>query len=542
MSDPHHESAVLDIPEAIVLPGRRWSPKLVWIIPIVAVLIGGWLAVKAIVDRGPTASISFKTAEGLEAGKTKIKYKNVEIGEVTQVALSKDLRHAIATVQLVKGAAPYLVEDTRFWIVRPRISGGQVTGLGTLFTGAYIGVDIGQSPQAQTHFVGLETPPLVTGDEPGRQFILRGKDLGSLEIGSPVYFRREQVGRVLAHELDRDGAGVIVRIFVDAPSDRYVTTNTRFWSASGIDVVADSTGVKVHTQSMVSLLLGGLAFETPDSPAAQPADDQAVFPLFADRTQAMKLPDLEAFRFTLYFSQSLRGLPIGATVDLSGVTIGEVASIGAEYDPGTKAIRRPIEIVVYPDRLWSLSREHVSKPAPKERIDRLVEAGFRAQLREGSLFTHQLYVALDFFPDAPKAQVDWTKTPPVLPTVAAGGLHELELTVANIAKKIEKMPLDQIGTDLHQALQSLNGTLHTVNVMVKRFDTEITPAASQALKESRQMLKNTEQTFASDAPLQQDLRDALRGLSRASQSVHVLGDYLERHPESILLGKKRDER
>jgi len=541
MADGRHESVVLDIPEAIARPRRRWSPQLVWIIPIVAALIGGWLAVKAIMDRGPTASISFKTAEGLEAGKTKIKYKNVDVGQVTQVTLSKDLRHAVATVQLVKGAEPYLVEDTQFWIVRPRIAGGQVTGLGTLFAGSYIGSDIGQSTHAQTHFVGLENPPLVTGGEPGRQFVLRGKELGSLEIGSPVYFRREEVGRVLAHQLDRDGTGVIVRIFVEAPSDRYVTTNTRFWNASGIDVVADSTGVKVHTQSVVSLLLGGLAFETPDSPLAQPADDQTVFPLFADRTQAMKLPDLEGDRFTLYFTQSLRGLSMGATVDFSGVAIGEVTSIGAEYDSAARAVRFPVEIVVYPDRLWALSRERVNKPESKERVEGLVEAGFRAQLREASLLTHQLYVAVDFFPDASKAQVDWTKTPPVLPTVP-GGLQELEQTVANIAKKIDKMPLEQIGTDLHQTLRSLDGTLHTINAMVKRVDTDITPMARQALTESQQMFKTTEQALAADAPLQQDLREALRGLSRASQSLRQLGDYLERHPEAILRGKKRDER
>jgi len=538
MPDIRHESVVLDIPEAIAVPRSRWPLKLVWIIPFVAALIGGWLAVKAIVDRGPTASISFRSAEGLEAGKTKIKYKNVDVGQVTQVTLSRDLRHAIATVQFVKAAEPYLVEDTRFWIVRPRFTGGQITGLGTLLTGSYIGVDIGQSTQAKTEFIGLETPPVFEADEPGRQFVLRGQELGSLEIGSPVYFRREQVGRVLAHELTGDGTGVVVRIFVNAPSDRYVNANTRFWNASGIDIVADTSGFKVHTQSIVSLLLGGIAFETPDSTVAQPVDDQTVFPLFSDRSQALKLPDLETIRFTLYFSQSLRGLSVGAPVDISGVQFGEVTFIGVEYDLAAKALRFPVEVSIYPDRLWALSR--ASKPPSTERrarIDGLIESGLRAQLREGSLVSGQRYVAVDFFPDAQKAQVDWTKTPPVFPTVP-GGLQDLELTVANIARKIDKMPLDQIGVELHQTLRSLNGTLHTVNAMVKRVDTEITPAARQTLEESRQMFQSTRQAVAPDAPLQHDLRDALRELSKASQSVRLLGDYLERHPESILRGKK----
>jgi len=528
-----------DVPVADVIHQRRWSLPLVWLIPLVAALAGGWLAVKAVMDRGPTAAISFKTAEGLEAGKTKIKYKNIDVGEVTQVIVSEDLHHAVAKVQLDKRAAPYLVDDTRFWIVRPRFSGGQITGLGTLFTGSYIGVDIGQSTHHQTEFIGLETPPVVEGDEPGRQFVLHGRDLGSVEIGSPVYFRREQVGRVLAHALDRDGTGVTVRIFIDAPSDRYVNSNTRFWNASGVDITADTTGFKVHTQSIVSLLFGGIAFETPDSTMAQPVDEKTVFPLFTDQRQAMKLPDLESDRFTLYFLQSLRGLSVGAPVDISGVPIGEVISIGVESSSTVKALRFPVEVAIYPDRLWALARPG-SKPSSadrKSRIDGLVESGLRAQLREGSLLSGQLYIALDFFPDAPKAEVDWTKTPPVWPSVP-GGFQDLELTVASIAKKIDKMQLDQIGTDLHQTLRSLTETLHTVNVMVKRVDSDITPAARETLDESRQMFKTTRQAFADDAPLQHDLRTALRDLSRASQSVRLLGDYLERHPESLLRGKK----
>ena len=539
MPDIRHESVVLDIPEAIAVPRSRWPLQLVWVIPFVAVLIGGWLAVKAFVDRGPTASIRFRTAEGLEAGKTKIKFKNVDVGTVTQVTLSKDLRHAIATVQLVKGTAPYLVEDTRFWIVRPRVSGGQISGLGTLFTGSYIGVDIGTSSQQQTEFIGIEGPPVVEQDEPGRHFILRGQELGSVESGSPVYFRREQVGRVLSHQLDPDGSGVIVRIFVEAPSDRYVNSNTRFWNASGIDIVADTTGFKVHTQSIVSLLLGGIAFETPDSTVAQPVDDQTVFPLFSDRSQAMKLPDLETVRFTLYFLQSLRGLSVGAPVDLSGVPIGEVMSIGVEPNPAARALRFPVEIAIYPDRLWSLSR---ARPKPssedrRSRVDGLIESGLRAQLREGSLLSGQLYIALDFFANAPKAQVDWTKTPPVWPTVA-GGFQDLELTLASIAKKVDKMQLDRIGTDLHQTLRSLNGTLHSINVMVKRVDSDITPMAHQAMDESRQMFKTAQQALAEDSPLQHDVRNVLKDLGKASQSVRLLGDYLERHPESILRGKR----
>ena len=537
------DPGISDIPEAVVEQKRGWTVSLVWLIPAVAVVIGGWLAVKAIQDRGPTITITFKTAEGLEADKTKIKYKNVDVGVVKQIAISADRTRVVVTAELVKQAAPYLVEDTRFWVVSARIAAGGVSGLGTLFSGAYIGVDIGKSSKRQQQFTGLEVAPVVGADLPGRQFVLRGPELGSLEIGSPVYFRRVQVGRVLAHELERDGTAVTVKIFVDAPYDHYVNLNTRFWNASGIDVIADATGVKIHTQSVVALLLGGIAFETPaDSSVVQPADEQHVFPLFPDHSQAMKRPDVEVVPFTMYFSETLRGLSVGAAVDYSGVPIGEVKSIGAEFDPATTAIRIPVEVALYPERLRSMSRETVAKPTPAERkarLDGLVEAGLRAQLRTGSLLTSQLYVALDFFPNAPKAKIDWTKTPPELPTIH-GGLQELQATLGNIAVKIEKLPLDQVVMDLRQALQSLNRTLQSADVLVKRLDTEVAPAAREALEESRRTLKTTERTLNTDGPLQQDLRGALRELTRAAQSLRVLGDYLASHPEAVLLGKKRE--
>jgi paraquat-inducible protein B len=532
------------IPEAVAMPKRRWSLSLVWLIPLVAIVAGGWLAVKAIQDRGPTITITFKTAEGLEAGKTKIKYKNVDVGLVKQIGISPDRTRVVVTAELVKQTAPYLVEDTRFWVVSAHIAAGGVSGLGTLFSGAYIGVDIGKSSKLQKQFTGLEVPPVVGADLPGRQFLLRGAELGSLEISSPVYFRRMPVGRVLAHELDRDGTAVLVKIFVDAPYDEYVHPTTRFWNASGIDFIADATGVKIHTQSLVALLLGGIAFETPaDSSVVQPADEQHVFELFPDRSQAMKRPDVEVVPFTMYFSESVHGLSVGAAVDYRGVSIGEIKSIGAKFDPATTAVRIPVEVDLYPERLRSLSRETVAEPTPAERkarLDGLVEEGLRGQLRTGSLLTGQLYVALDFFPNAPKAKIDWTKTPPEIPTVP-GGLHELQTIVTNIGRKIEKMPLDQIGRDLDQALQSLRSTLHNTEALVKRLDTEVTPEARAALAEARRTLNTAGRTLDSDAPLQQDAREALREVSRAAQAMRVLADYLERHPEAVIRGKKEDK-
>jgi paraquat-inducible protein B len=532
-----------DLPEAVAAPKRRWSLSLVWLIPIVAVVIGGWLAVKAIQERGPTITITFKTAEGLEAGKTKIKYKNVDVGEVKQIALSAGALEVVVTAEMVKGTTPYLVEDTRFWVVRPRIGVGGVSGLGTLFSGAYIGVDIGKSSQARREFTGLEVPPVYTSDQPGRQFVLRGHDLGSLDPGDGVFFRRVEVGQVTAAELDKDGNGVTVKIFIHAPYDQYVTTNTRFWHASGIDVSLDATGVKVHTQSLATIILGGIAFQTPPSiSASAPAENDTVFTLFSDRTEAMRLPDTTVKSWAVVFDESLRGLEPGAPVDFRGVLLGEVKEIGVQYNPVGKQIQMRVEVLIFRDRL--ISRMKMMAPEakdPKAFVNTLVEHGLRAQLRTGNLLTGQLYIAMDFFPTAKPATIDWAKEPPELPTMPAGGLHELQAAIARFATKLDKVPVDQIGADLHQTLRQLQQTLQSADKLAKRLDAEVAPEARATLEEARRTLGTAERALKSDAPLQQDAREALRELSRTAQALRLLADYLERHPEALIRGKKEQK-
>lgn len=562
MSDAPRVPDAPEIPEAVVAPKRRRAPQLVWIIPIVAALIGGWLAAKTILERGPTITISFKTGEGLEAGKTQIKYKDVDIGLVKSVALAKDRTGVVATAELSKEAEAFLAEDTRFWVVRPRVSGGSVTGLGTLLGGSYIGVDVGTSEKRRREFTGLDVPPVVTLDVPGRQFVLRAEDLGSLDVGAPIYFRRVQAGQVVAFELDKEGKGVTLKIFVYAPYDQYVTANTRFWHASGIDFSLDATGLKVDTQSMISILVGGIEFQTPpDSELVPAAERDTVFNLFANRTLALKHPDLVSETYVTVFKDSVRGLSVGAPVDFRGIVIGEVTAINVDFDPVKKEFTIPVEVRIYPDRLRSRLREGSADPrkgvSARERIDGLVEHGFRAQLRTGSLLTGQMYVALDFFPHATKAKVDWTKSPPEVPTVA-GGFEELQATLTHIAKTLEKVPFDAVAADLRQVLQGLDRTLKAVtpgargaledvrrtlqsaDQLVKRLDQEIAPEARSALTEARRTLGVAERTLAADAPLQQDMRETLRELARAAQALRVLADYLERHPEALVRGKNQD--
>jgi paraquat-inducible protein B len=533
-----------DIPSAVARPKRKSSPQLIWLIPIVAVLIGGWLAVKTILEKGPTITITFKTAEGIEAGKTKVKYKNIDIGEVKSVGFSKDLESIVLTVEMNKGAASHLVEDVRFWIVKPRISGGQVSGIGTLFSGSYIEMDRGKSSTRREHFEGLEFQPAVTGEMQGRQFVLHGKDLGSHDVGTPVMFRRIQVGKVAVNQLNQDGSGVTLKIFVESPYDKFVNANTRFWDVSGIDITANAEGVKVNTEGLMAILLGGVAFEAPAGSEALPqADPDTAFTLFLDRAAAMKQPESETLVFTMFFEESMRGLTVGAPVELNGVAIGEVKNIMTGFDQQLGRFRFPVDVAIYPGRLRALSREKLEDPTPavqKARIDRMVEVGFRAQMKTGSLLTGQMYITFDMFPNAAPAKINWATSPPEFPT-QPGMMVELQATLMNLSKKLENMPIDKISGDLRTTLQSLNRTLVGAEQMVKRMDKEVAPAAKSALDDARRLLITTEQTLASDSPLQQDLRTSLRDLSRAAQSLRELTELLERQPESLIRGKKESK-
>ncbi|HTO47218.1 MAG TPA: MlaD family protein [Burkholderiales bacterium] len=549
MADAPRAPELPDLPEAVAAPRRRWAPQLIWIIPIVAVLAGGWLAVKAILERGPTITISFKTGEGLEAGKTKIKYRDVDIGLVKEIALSDDRKRVVATAELEKGAADLLVEDTRFWAVRPRITAGGVSGLGTLLSGPYIAVDPGHGKRARRDFVALDVPPIVTHEDPGREFILRAEDLGSHEVGVPVYFRRLQVGEVVTRELDKDGKGVSIKIFVRAPFDQYVTTHTRFWNASGVDVSLDATGVRMQTESLVSILIGGIAFQAPPDGAgvAPAADANAVFNLFPTREAAMKQPDLEILPLVLVFRQSVRGLSVGAPVDFRGVTIGEVVRIGAEFDPKAFNFVQPVEINLYPDRLRAHSRDSGTLLPPsatqEERLKRVqlfVDKGFRAQLRTGNLLTGQAYIAVDFFPDTPKVKFDPSKRPLEIPTIP-GAFEELEATIASVVKKLDRVQYEQIGADLRKVMATLDQTLKSADVLAKRLGDDTTPELNRTLEDARRTLKSAEGALATESPLQTDLRETLRELTRAAASLRALTDYLERQPQSLIRGKPAEE-
>jgi paraquat-inducible protein B len=515
------------LPESKGLARKRTRLSLVWVIPIIAALVGVWVAVTRVMSEGPDITLVFQTAEGLEAGKTKVHYNGVDIGTVSAIRLSEDHQRVIISIQMAPKTEEFLVADTRFWVVRPRISGANVTGLGTLISGAYIGMEIGKSTERRREFIGLENEPIITGEVKGRFFILKTPDLGSLDDGTPIFFRHLQVGQVSSYALDPDGQLLTVNVFVRAPYDQYVNPNTRFWHASGIDVSLSASGLKVQTQSVLSILVGGIAFETdPTLAVMPPAEANAVFTLFADRAAAFEPAAQSPQSYRLIFNESVRGLVVGAPVEFRGIPIGVVSDVRAQIDLKTFQFSVPVTIQLDPRRLGVKimgTSSGVDLETMREKlINALVAHDVRAQLRTGNLLTGAVYVALDIFPGSPPVTLDWSQKPVQLPTVP-GQLEQTEASLNNIIKKLDKMPLQQIGENLQKALGDLDLTL---------------VSARGTMLSAQGMLNNTTNMTASNSTQMQQLDSTLREVSDAARSVRVLTDYLERHPDSLIRGKK----
>ncbi|WP_405082112.1 intermembrane transport protein PqiB [Pectobacterium versatile] len=489
-------------------------------------------------DTGPEIVISFQSASGLEAGRTVVKYKDVAIGSVKDISLSQDSQQVLVTVQLNKNAENLAHADSRFWVVRPRVAINGVTGIDTLLSGAYIGADKGESTQEETRFIGLESPPAVINGMPGSRFVIQADDLGSLDSGSPVYYRRIPVGRVASYQLNRDGRSVQLQVFIDAPYDRFVTPDTRFWNASGVDLSVDANGFRLRTQTLAAVMAGGIAFSTPDldDTIARP-EPLTTYKLANDRESALSPPDGPPILFKLRFDRSLHGLEIGAPVEFSSVKIGHVTAIALDYSKTGYRFPTVVSIEVFPNRLGDvldrLPKQAMSLEQQTAEFTRdLVEHGLRAQVAPSNLLTGQLYISLDFVPEAAKTPFDLNARPLVLPTVD-GGFDRLQTQMASIIGKIDNLPLDAIG-------HNMNTTLVEANKALRQVNGQTLPEANRLMKQMQQATRRAQDVLEEDSPLQLGITQSLQEIQRTLRALRSLAEQIDRHPESLLQGRPND--
>lgn len=558
-----------ELPEALVVadhPGFSF----VWLVPLIALIIGVVLVYKEYSSLGPSVRIQFQSAEGIEPKKTKIKYRDVVIGAVTAVQFSEDLTHVVVEAQLNKEMEALLSPSTRFWVVRPRIGATGASGISTLFSGVYIAVDPGDGDGYTESFVGLEDPPKILSDARGRSFKLRASSLGSIATGSPVYYRQIQVGEVTAVRLMPDENYVALNIFINAPNDELVRRNARFWNVSGMDVEISGTGFKVELESLTALLAGGVAFDA--SPALgddQQAGEGAVFQLYASKKDSQKKTVQLSLPYILYFDDSVRGLAVDAPVEFRGIPVGKVLDISLEESASDDLVRIAVLVGLEPELLPFKKKAADLDKKTREALfrgtlEKLVAKGLRARLITGSLISGQLIVDMDFDQEAELASIDYSGKYPVLPTTP-GSLSSITNSLVAILGKLKRLPLDEMGTHFLNASAGLDAlvndknlqeSMQNLSLVLQRADQilsvvgdkatpmmdEITSLSAEARKMIRQAektLREFEKTTSDQGSMGGELASTMRELAAAARAVRGVADYLERHPEALLQGKKR---
>jgi paraquat-inducible protein B len=549
------------LPQATTRRSRRFS--IIWIVPLAAVAIGGWLAWDTLSKEGPTIKISFDGGEGLQAGQSQLKYKDIVFGTVKSLALSPDQTHVVVTVATTREAGPLLTEGTAFWVVKPRLFAGNISGIETLLSGSYIGMlPAATAGKSQREFVGREDPPVLGAHVAGRTFFLKSKRIGAVSVGSPIFFRDLAVGEVLGWDIADMAEYVTIHAFVRAPYDSYVHDQTRFWNASGVSIKLGGTGIDVQMESLKALLLGGVAFETPvaDIHTAETSEDH-VFPLFADRETANAASYTRKIPAISYFSGSVSGLAPGAAVTVHGLKVGEVTDVRLTYDAAKDAVLAPVRYEIEPERVVGVGKRLFKTDA--ESVQALLKQGLRASLQSANLITGQQNVALDFVTDAPAAEVSMDGQDFVVPAGEGGGFAGLTASATELLNKVNQMPFDQIGKNLDgilksvsdlaqgpqmkKALTELAGMMASAQNMVQNLNSGLSPAAKQlpevtaglqkTLANANKLVLSLDSGYGDNTKFNRDMDRLLAQANDALRSIRALSDLLARHPEALIKGR-----
>jgi paraquat-inducible protein B len=557
-----------DVPAAIVRTRaeQRRRISLIWAIPLITAGIAAWLAWDTLAKRGSEITIRFDSAAGLQAGQSRIRMRDVDLGTVEKVALSPNLNHVIVTARMTREATPLLTDKAQFWVVKPRFFAGSLTGLETLVSGAYIQLEpAGEGGEAKTDFIGLEDPPVLHSSVPGHTFRLTAPRLGSLNPGSPIFFRDLEVGEVLGWNVGQMAKDVTIHAFVRAPYDRYVHARSLFWNASGASVELGGNGLHLQLESLRALVLGGIAFETPDNALNSPvADEDHRFVLYADRDAADSASHENNLRFISYFRHTVAGLSKGSPVTLHGLRIGTVTDVTLTYNPVADEVRVAVRYDVEPDRIVP------QQPLGESNLDKvildLVHRGLRIRLESASLITGTKQLALDIVAGAPPAAYDKQGDAYVLAPLDEGQ-GDIAASAAALLAKLQTIPFEQIGDNLNKTLEGANGTindpkLHQAIAALNQTLTEtqtlmasLNKSADPLLRRLPQIANDLEGTVQhanrlvgslddSHGPGSQfgrELNRMLGQLSDAARSVRILADMLSRHPEALIRGRADQE-
>lgn len=521
-------------------PQTRLSP--IWIVPIVAVIIGMWLVYDNYSSRGTLVTLNMENAEGIEAGSTLIRSRNVEIGRVQSVRLSDDLSHAVLTARIQPEAEAMLREDSRFWVVKPRIGREGISGLGTVLSGAYIQLEPGRSEEPRREFQVSDVPPVAPAGQAGLQIRLVSQLGNSLRVGDPVSFQGYTVGRVEDTRFEPESRTMHHQVFIEEPYAQLVTDSTRFWTSSGVDFRLDADGVRVNVESLEALLGGGVTFGVPeDLPMGRPVEANASFSLYADEDSAREGTFNRYLEYVLLVEDTVRGLSKGAPVEFRGVRLGTVAAVPWNFtapQPDSRAqFAIPVLIRIEPQRL-GIENEDIDLEMWEERFQRMFGMGLRASLKNGNLLTGALFVDLNFQRDlANQYLAESFSERTVFPTVA-GGFAQIQAQVTNLLDKLNGLEVEPLLAGLDRNLQASESVLNEVREVSASMNQLLNDPDTQAiggnLNATLDELRSTLQGVSPSSPAYQELTTAIQRLDRLMRDLQPLTRTLNENPRALL--------
>lgn len=525
---------------------QRWN--IVWVVPLVALLLGGWLLYRNFAAQGPEARVRFDTAEEIYAGKTEVRCRSVKVGIVKDVKLAEDLKSVLVFLEFEPASEGLLRRGARFWVVKPRLSAAEVSGLGTLIQGAYIELDPGpQDAEPHRFFKGRETPSKTNRNVPGRRLTLTAEEAGSLSVGAPIYYRGIEVGRIEDRKLDESGQQVAYDAFISEKYSNLVFQNTRFWNTSGIDISAGADGFKLRTPSFQAMVSGGVSFGVTEGDAAGAhATDGMSFTLFRDEDAARRSTFNPTLKFLLLFDQSVRGLSKKAPVEFRGITIGRVAEISFDLVAGADDPRIPVLIELDPSLVRPETALEMTKP-DSVFFSEEVGKGMRAALKTGSLLTGAMYVDLDYYAEAVPAKLGKSGEHTTFPTISSG-LAQLEAKLTAILDKVNALPLEATVAEITAAAAEAKTTLAESRATF--MEIEATAAAARQtledpkfrslpadLSESLDALQKSINSMGPDGAVQGDLLRTLDELRATLRSLQATSTTINDKPNSLLFGR-----
>ncbi|AQS49662.1 hypothetical protein BMG03_02140 [Thioclava nitratireducens] len=483
--------------------------SVVWIVPLIALLITLGVAWKTVADRGELIHIDFKDATGVEVG-TPLKFREVEVGKVESVSFTHDLEQVRLGVRLDNEVAPYVDQDAKFWLVRPEVSARGIQNLGTVLSGTYIEGFWNNKPNgSQTLFQGLDKPPVSPDPSKGTIIELRAKDAGGIVDGAPVLYHGLTVGHLQNLRLDDDGSGVIVDAFIEAPHNKLLTTQTRFWDTSGFSVKFDTSGLSLDVRSLATLVQGGVEFDTFTSGGGI-VEDQQAFRLYDSKDTAensvFQSDVVDPPKYTLLFDDPVQGLEVGSKVQFRGVEAGEVTALAIKIrkdSTGQRYAQQQLTIALSPDRL-GLSRD-AGEEAVTQFLQGEIQNGLRARIANTGLLGGTMVIELTDVPDLPNAEMNLDADPyPTIPTAPAAE-NDLAKSAKGVFKRIEGLPIEEV-------MNSAIRTLDSISAVAESEDTRKVPRELSGLLEQ---LK----TFATDLNNKDAADKTVSALDRVTEAA-----------------------